>query len=119
MPVVAIAGLVSRRLGERRSHQPRSCAPLRAPDVRCDVRVRAGAYSKLVAAAGGDDNAFTSPDETVYVAEVPPAVYPEVIRREGDRMRHLAITQANLDKEKKIVTEELRLRGENDPLAGC
>jgi zinc protease len=77
----------------------------------------AGAYSKLVAAAGGDDNAFTSPDETVYVAEVPPEVYPEVIRREGDRMRHLAITQANLDKEKKIVTEELRLRGENDPLA--
>jgi zinc protease len=77
----------------------------------------AGDYSRLVASAGGDDNAFTSPDETVYVAEVPPGLETDILRREADRMRHLSITQANLDNEKRIVIEELRLRGENDPVA--
>jgi zinc protease len=76
-----------------------------------------GDYSRFITAAGGDDNAFTSPDETVYVAEVPPVAYEEVLRREADRMRHLAITEDNLANEKKIVTEELRMRGENDPVA--
>jgi zinc protease len=74
-------------------------------------------YSKFITAAGGDDNAYTSPDETVYVAEVPPLAAEGVLRREADRMRNLAITQENLDNEKKIVTEELRLRTENDPVA--
>jgi zinc protease len=76
-----------------------------------------GDYSKFITSVGGDDNAMTSPDETVYVAETPPGAYEEVLRREGDRMRHLAITQENLDNEKTIVTEELRMRGENDPVA--
>lgn len=74
-------------------------------------------YSKFVTAAGGSENAYTSPDETVYVAEVPPAAVEGVLRREADRMRGLAITRDNLDNEKKIVTEELRLRTENDPVA--
>lgn len=74
-------------------------------------------YPKFVHRAGGYDNAYTSSDETVYVAQVPPAAVEGVLRREADRMRNLAITQENLDNEKKIVTEELRLRTENDPLA--
>lgn len=80
-------------------------------------RYARGDYSKFITSVGGDDNASTSPDETVYVAEVPPDAYEEVLRREADRMRHLAVTQENLDNEKKIVTEELRMRGENDPVA--
>jgi len=76
-----------------------------------------GDYSKFVTAAGGDENAFTSEDETVYVSEVPPDAVEGVIRREADRLRNLIVSQANLDNEKKIVTEELRLRTENDPMA--
>ena len=76
-----------------------------------------GEYSKFVTAAGGWENAYTSPDETTYVSEVPPEVAGELIVREADRLRNLAITQENLDNEKKIVTEELRLRTENDPTA--
>jgi len=76
-----------------------------------------GDYSRFVASIGGDENAYTTPDETVYVAEVPGGAYEEVLRREADRMRGLVLTQANLDNEKKIVTEELRLRTENDPVA--
>ena len=74
-------------------------------------------YSKFITASGGEDNAFTSADETVYVSEVPPGAVEGVLRREADRMRNLALGQENLDNEKRIVTEELRLRTENDPEA--
>jgi zinc protease len=76
-----------------------------------------GDYSRFVSSVGGDDNAYTSPDETVYVTAVPPSAYEEVLRREADRMRGLAITEENLENEKRIVTEELRMRTENDPVA--
>ena len=64
---------------------------------------------------GGDNNAFTTPDETVYVSEVPPAASAAVLDFEADRMTGLLLTQENLDNEKRIVTEELRLAAENSP----
>src|SRR6185295_7517784 len=76
-----------------------------------------GDYDRFVTGVGGEDNAFTSPDETIYVSEVPPEAADEIVRREADRMRNAALTQENLDNEKKIVTEELRRGTENDPLA--
>ena len=66
-------------------------------------------------AFGGDTNAFTSFDETVYVSEVPPEGFDEVLEIEADRMVNLSLTEENLENEKKIVTEELRLGTENDP----
>ena len=74
-----------------------------------------GDYDRFVTGVGGEDNAFTSPDETIYVSEVPPIAAEEILRREADRMRGLALTPENLDNEKKIVTEELRRGTENDP----
>jgi zinc protease len=76
-----------------------------------------GAFDKFVTSVGGEDNAYTTPDETIYVSEVPPEAAEEVLRFEADRMRNLALTQENLDNEKKIVTEELRRGTENDPTA--
>ena len=52
-----------------------------------------GEYDRLVTGVGGDDNAFTTPDETIYVSEVPPVAAEEILRREADRMRGLALTQ--------------------------
>jgi zinc protease len=75
-----------------------------------------GDYDKFVTGVGGEDNAYTSPDETIYVSEVPPQAAEEIVRREADRMRNAALTQENLDNEKKIVTEELRRGTENDPM---
>jgi predicted Zn-dependent peptidase len=66
---------------------------------------------------GGDVNAYTSFDETVYVSEIPPAGSREVLAIEADRMVHLDLNETNLDNEKRIVTEELRLSTENDPLS--
>ena len=76
-----------------------------------------GDYSRFVTAAGGEENAYTTPDETVYVSAVPREALPGVLTREGDRMRNLVVDDAGLDNEKRIVTEELRLRTENDPMS--
>ncbi len=66
---------------------------------------------------GGDVNAFTSFDETVYVSEIPPAGHEEVLAIEADRMAHLDLDEENLANEKRIVTEELRVSTENDPFS--
>ena len=66
---------------------------------------------------GGDTNAYTSFDETVYVSEIPPAGFREVLSIEADRLVHLDLGEANLANEKRIVTEELRLSTENDPFS--
>ncbi|HET9300655.1 MAG TPA: pitrilysin family protein [Candidatus Polarisedimenticolaceae bacterium] len=73
-------------------------------------------YSAFHTRHGGEENAFTDTDQTVYVSEIAPPHHLGVLAREADRMRHLVLDQAALDNERKIVTEELRLRTENDPL---
>ncbi len=65
---------------------------------------------------GGYENAYTSYDETVYVSEIGPEHHPGVLEREADRMVNLVLSKENLDNEKKIVTEELRVRTENSPV---
>ncbi len=66
---------------------------------------------------GGDNNAFTSPDETVYVSEIAPEAHAPVLDMEADRMTGLVIEPGNLENEKRIVTEEHRLVTENEPEA--
>jgi zinc protease len=65
---------------------------------------------------GGTTNAYTSWDQTVYVSEIPPEGHVGVLRMEADRMVDLKLNQQNLDNEKRIVTEELRVSTENSPL---
>jgi zinc protease len=73
-------------------------------------------YAAFHTRHGGDENAYTSTDETVYVSEIAPPLHLGVLEREADRMARLVVDQAALDNERRIVTEELRLRIENDPM---
>jgi zinc protease len=75
------------------------------------------AYWDLHHVWGGVENAYTDWDETVYQSDIPPGGNPQVLEMEADRMVHLRLDQANLDNEKRIVTEELRRSTENDPTA--
>ncbi|MDP6933159.1 MAG: pitrilysin family protein, partial [Myxococcota bacterium] len=75
------------------------------------------AYSRHHTSHGGYENAYTSFDNTVYISQIPPAGHDEVLQFEADRLVNLVLSQENLDNEKKIVTEELRLRGENEPVS--
>jgi zinc protease len=75
------------------------------------------AYARHHHRHGGYENAYTTPDETVYVSTIAPPHHRRVLEMEAQRMRGLQLTRRQLDNEKKIVAEELRLTTENDPLS--
>ncbi|MCB9765502.1 MAG: insulinase family protein [Alphaproteobacteria bacterium] len=75
------------------------------------------AYSRHHTTHGGNENAYTAFDNTVYISEIGPQWHDPVLVFEADRMVNLVLDAENLANEQKIVTEELRLRTENNPLA--
>lgn len=72
-----------------------------------------GDYDLFMHRAGGYFNAATSPDVTTYIADLLPRDLAELLAREADRMQNLRVLAADLEREKKIVSEELKLRAEN------
>lgn len=80
-------------------------------------KVGPGEFSRLVAAAGGRDNAFTSRDYTAYFQQVPQEKLEEMMALEADRMRHLTLDPAEFAQEIKVVMEERRLRTDDQPPA--
>ncbi|HXF65100.1 MAG TPA: pitrilysin family protein [Burkholderiales bacterium] len=79
--------------------------------------VPAGEYSRLIAAAGGRDNAFTSNDFTGYFALLHASQLELALRLEADRMTNLVLSPEEFAKEIKVVMEERRLRTEDRPHA--
>ena len=75
----------------------------------------AGQFSRLVAAAGGKENAFTGTDYTCYYQQLEKSHLPLSIKLEADRMANLVITDAEFAKEIKVVMEERRWRTEDKP----
>jgi zinc protease len=69
-----------------------------------------GEFNRLVAAAGGRDNAFTNRDYTAYFQQVQKSELPLMLKLEADRMEHLNLTDEEFAKEIKVVMEERRLR---------
>ena len=78
-------------------------------------KVKAGEFSRLVAAVGGRENAFTSRDYTAYFQQVEKSKLDEVIQLEADRMSNLNFDDAEFLKEIQVVMEERRLRTEDNP----
>jgi zinc protease len=74
-------------------------------------------FSRLVAEAGGRDNAFTSTDFTVYHEQVHRDRLAFVMQLEADRMANLSIRPAEFAQEIKVVMEERRLSTEDQPRA--
>ncbi len=74
-----------------------------------------GEFNRLVAAAGGRDNAFTSRDYTAYFQQVPKEKLDEMMRLEADRMRHLNVDPKEFSQEIKVIMEERRMRTDDEP----
>ena len=72
--------------------------------------VPSGEFSKIVAANGGSDNAFTSQDYTAYVQRVASDKLELVMRMEADRMTNLRLTEEKIAPERGVVQEERRSR---------
>lgn len=70
-------------------------------------------YIKLIEKMGGNVNAYTTFDRTVYHQEVQSQHVDKVLEMEADRMANLILDQKVLDTEREVVGEELRL-GQNN-----
>lgn len=76
-----------------------------------------GAFSKAIAALGGQDNAFTNNDYTAYFEKVAAPHLSLVFSLEADRMQHLLLGKDEFDKEIRVIQEERRLRTDDNPQA--
>ena len=81
------------------------------------ARHPAGEFSRIIAANGGRENAFTSQDYTAYFQMLEKSRLPVCFDLEADRMRNLKLTDAEYDKEHQVVLEERRLRTDDQPRA--
>ena len=78
-------------------------------------QVPAGQFSRMIAAAGGRENAFTSQDYTTYFQQLEKSQLPLSFKLEADRMAHLNFSDEEFSKEIKVVMEERRWRTEDKP----
>ena len=76
-----------------------------------------GLFSELVAAKGGEENAFTSADYTAYFQTWSAENVPLSFEIEADRMRNLLLLEEEFSKEIRVVLEERRLRTDDNPRA--
>lgn len=74
-----------------------------------------GAFSRLVAENGGQENAFTSTDYTAYFQRVAKEHLPLVMELEADRMANLVLSEEEVTSERDVVMEERRSRVDNEP----
>ena len=77
--------------------------------------LEAGEFSKIVAANGGNDNAFTSHDYTAYFQRISADRLELVMKMEADRMTDLVLSEEDIIPERNVVLEERNQRVENNP----
>jgi zinc protease len=72
-------------------------------------------HMKLIGEVGGISNAFTSYDETVYHDTIPSPHTQMALYLEADRMASFKVSDDIFKTERKVVSEEWRLRNANPP----
>ena len=77
----------------------------------------AGEFSRIVAENGGEENAFTGQDYTAYFQTMEASRLAVSFELEADRMRNLHLLPDELKKELQVVTEERRMRTDDNPQA--
>ncbi|MFV2004064.1 MAG: M16 family metallopeptidase [Gammaproteobacteria bacterium] len=77
----------------------------------------AGEFSEIVAANGGEENAFTGQDYTAYFQKIANDRLELCLELEADRMRNLVFHEKEFLKEIEVVKEERRLRTDDKPFA--
>ena len=75
----------------------------------------AGEFSRIIAENGGQENAFTGSDYTAYFQTMEKSRLEISFKLESDRMRNLDLKAEELVKELQVVTEERRMRTDDQP----
>ena len=78
---------------------------------------KAGYLSKYVATLGGNDNAYTTNDYTVYYQNIASDHLAKMMALEADRMQNLSLTDTEFYKERQVVLEERSMRIDNNPVS--
>lgn len=74
-----------------------------------------GAFTKIIAAQGGQDNAFTNTDFTAFFEKLDASRLAIAFELEADRMNNLLLDANEFAKEIKVIQEERRLRTDDNP----
>src|SRR3954452_16942748 len=77
--------------------------------------VQPEAHTSMLASIGGQSNAYTTDDETVFWETVPAQYLPLSLWLEADRMATLRIDKDTFANERDVVKEERRMRIDNQP----
>jgi len=80
-------------------------------------RYAAGEHRRLVQAEGGTVNTFTTPDASCFFQTVPAEALDLALRLEADRAGGLKLTQAGLDRERRLARERRKPLAVNTPVA--
>jgi zinc protease len=73
------------------------------------------AHTSIIASVGGQSNAYTEEDTTVFWQTLPAQYLPLSLWLEADRMATLRIDEETFKREVEVVKEERRMRVENQP----
>jgi zinc protease len=77
--------------------------------------VQAEAHTSMIASVGGQSNAYTTDDETVFWETLPAQYLPLALWLEADRMATLRVDKDTFTNEREVVKEERRMRIDNQP----
>jgi zinc protease len=72
-------------------------------------------HTSIVASVGGQANAYTNEDATVFWQTMPAQYLPLALWMEADRMASLRVDEKMFIAEREVVKEERRMRIENPP----
>jgi zinc protease len=77
---------------------------------RGSAHVKPEEHMKLIGGVGGQSNAYTSFDETVYFQTLPSSHLATALYLEADRMASFKVSEEIYKTERKVVAEEWRMR---------
>jgi zinc protease len=77
-------------------------------------KVKSNEMASIIESLGGNINAFTSHDNTVYHIVIPKNAFEEGFAILIDAVKNPAFPEEELTKEKKVILEEIKM-GEDDP----
>ena len=72
-------------------------------------------HTSIIASVGGQSNAYTVDDETVFWQTLPAQYLPLAVWLEADRMATLRVDKNTFVNEREVVKEERRMRVDNQP----
>ena len=72
-------------------------------------------FSRIIAALGGSENAFTGVDYTAYFETLSKDHLERALELEADRMHNLLLDKKEFQRELAVVREERRLRTDDNP----